>query len=300
MKSDTLYLIGNGFDLWHGIPSSLAKFKQYVRLVDPDIYREVEEYLPTREDWSDLELALADIDVNVIIDNLGHFMSSYGADDWSDSGHHDFQYEVQNVVNRLSIELRKRFTEWVRKLPIPSPETTRKRLANLDAGAVFFSFNYTSTLEKLYGVDSARILFIHGRADLENDQLVLGHGWEPQNRKSLNDYPGIEEIDSRLFEANDILDDYFSATYKPSKELITENRAFFNNLTNTKQVIVLGHSLSPVDSAYFSALLEQHSIAKAQWQVACRSPEEWVVKRTQLTSLGIDPAKAIPIFWDKL
>lgn len=30
MNSRTLYVIGNGFDLWHGIPSSLAQFKQYV------------------------------------------------------------------------------------------------------------------------------------------------------------------------------------------------------------------------------------------------------------------------------
>ena len=136
MKPHKLYVIGNGFDLWHGIPSSLAQFKQYIQGADRDVYREVEEYLPTREDWSDLERALADMDVDALISSVGHFMGSYGAEDWSDSGHHDFQYEVQNVVERLSSGLRLRFAEWIRKLPIPSPTTARKRLVTLDTDAV--------------------------------------------------------------------------------------------------------------------------------------------------------------------
>lgn len=187
MKPQKLYVIGNGFDLWHGIPSSLARFKQYVKATDRDVYREVEDYLPTQEDWSDLERALADMDVDALIDNLGHFMGSYGAKDWSDAGHHDFQYEVQNAVELLSTGLRLRFSEWIRKLPIPSPATAQKRLATLDTDAVFFTFNYTSTLGSLYGVPPERILFIHGCADLADDDLVLGHAWHPQSRKSLND-----------------------------------------------------------------------------------------------------------------
>ncbi len=300
MKSRTLYVVGNGFDLWHGIPSSLAQFKQYVQAIDRDIYREIEEYLPTKEDWSDLELALANMDVDALIDNLGHFMGSYGAEDWSDAGHHDFQYEVQNVVERLSSGMRMRFAEWIRKLPIPSPATTSKRIAALDAGALFFSFNYTSTLSTLYGVHSDRILFIHGCAARAGDELVLGHAWHPQTRRSLNDRPDIEEIDTRLMEANDIIDDYFSATFKRSTELITQHREFFDALTSVEQVIVLGHSLSTVDAAYFTALIEQRSVAEAKWLVACRFREEWPEKRVLLAQLGINPAVAAPLLWDAL
>ena len=300
MKSRTLYVVGNGFDLWHGIPSSLAQFKQYVQAIDRDIYHEIEEYLPTREDWSDLELALADMDAEALIDNLGHFMGSYGAEDWSDAGHHDFQFAVQNVVERLSSGMRMRFAEWIRKLPIPSSATTSKRITALDAGALFFSFNYTSTLSTLYGVHPDRILFIHGCAARAGDELVLGHAWHPQTRRSLNDRPDIEEIDPRLMEANDIIDDYFSVTFKPSTELITQHREFFDALTSVEQVIVLGHSLSRVDAAYFTALIEQRSVAEARWQVACRSREEWPEKRVLLAQLGIDPAVAAPVLWDAL
>lgn len=299
MKPRKLYVIGNGFDLWHGIPSSLAQFKQYVQAVDRDVFREVQDYLPTQEDWSDLEHALADLDVDTLIDNLGHFMGSYGSEDWSDAGHHDFQYEVQNAVERLSTGLRQRFAEWIRTLPIPGP-TTPRRLTTLDTDAAFFNFNYTSTLGTLYGVSAKQILFIHGCADLAGDDLVLGHAWHPQTRKSLNDRPDIEEIDSRLAEANITIDDYFSATFKRSADLIKQNQRFFDVLTDIEFVTVLGHSLSEVDAAYFGALLEQRSVATATWQIACRSLNDWIGKQPLLLKLGIPAGNAVPVSWDAL
>ncbi len=300
MKSGTLYVIGNGFDRWHGIPSGPADFKQYVSSTDRSVYREIENYLPMDDEWNDLETALADMDADALIENLGHFMASYGAEDWSDSGHFDFQYEVQNVVERLSDGLRQRFAEWVRKLPIPGRATAQNMLAKLNRDAVFLSFNYTCTLSKLYGVSQENILFIHGCANKADDKLVLGHAWNPLTRKSLNDRYDISEIDTRLMEANNIIDGYFSATFKRSAELIAHHREFFDALTDIEQVVVLGHSLSDVDAEYFEALLEQRSVADAQWQVACRSAEEWPEKHERLIQLGIDPARASLVHWNAL
>ena len=64
MRPTKLYVIGNGFDLWHGIPSSYAQFKEYVRRYDRDLFDAVDSYLPADEDWSDIESALADVDVD--------------------------------------------------------------------------------------------------------------------------------------------------------------------------------------------------------------------------------------------
>lgn len=130
--------------------------------------------------------------------------------------------------------------------------------------------------------------------------LYWGHAWHPQTRKSLNDRPDIEDIDTRLMEANGIIDDYFSATFKRSADLIAQHRGFFDALTDIEQVIVLGHSLSDVDAAYFMALLEQRCVAEAAWLIACRSPAEWPDKQTLLTRLGLDSNKAFPVVWDNL
>ncbi|MCA1325146.1 bacteriophage abortive infection AbiH family protein [Herbaspirillum sp. alder98] len=294
-----LYVIGNGFDLWHGIPSSLRDFKTNVLNTDSDIHRDVEEYLPAGEDWCDLECSLAELDADMLSNNLGHFMSAYGDADWSDSGHHDFQYEVEQVVERLSARLRKLFGTWIRSLQIPTAISAVRRLS-LDPQAQYLTFNYTSTLHKVYGIAQRQVLHIHGCADDPDQNLVLGHAWAPESRRSLNDREDIEELDSRLAEANNIIDDYFSATFKPSKELIAQNRLFFDMLTNTERVLVLGHSLSTVDEVYFRALLRQPSVAASQWVVACRRIEEWPEKEARLIDMGLRRGGAVPISWDAL
>lgn len=300
MAPTTLYIIGNGFDLRHGIPSSLGDFKEYVQDTDNDVYREVEEYLPAGENWNGLELALAELDADMLIDNLGHFMASYGDEDWGDSGHHDFQYEVEKVVDRLSKELQAHFADWVRALPIPTRDTAPRRLSKLDRQALFLSFNYTSTLNIVYGVAPQQVLFIHGCATQPDDALILGHAWSPSTRRSLNDRPDIEEVDTRLIEANDIIDDYFSATFKHSAELIAQNASFFASLASVEQVVVLGHSLSSVDAMYFQALLAQPRVAQARWIIAVRDLDEWPGKQLLLAALGLPPDGAVPVLWQEL
>lgn len=297
MENRKLYVIGNGFDLCHGIPCHYWQFKEFVQEHDPNLLRAVEDYLPAEADWSDLESSLAEIDIDSMIDDLEHFMMSYGADDWSDSGHHDFQYEIGRIIEELSTDLRRQFGQWIRQLPIPTPTTAPLRLQTIDPTAFFLSFNYTSTLRELYCVPDAHVLHIHGRADLPDSDLILGHAWNPQERRSLNDRPDIEDLDTRLVEAHSILDRYFSKTFKPSGLLIQEHRPFFEGLTDVEEVCVLGHSLSKVDEPYFHALLAIPSIASARWQVACFTEDDEREKPARLRELGLEASRIVTCSW---
>jgi hypothetical protein len=299
-KLKKLYVIGNGFDLWHGIPSSYREFKSFVKEHDRDLFDAVETYLGAEEDWSDLESALASINMDSVIEDLDHFMVSYAADDWSDAYHHDFQYEVERVVERLSATLRIHFGKWIRQLAIPNRFSAGKRLQSIDANGLFLTFNYTATLRERYGVPDTHVLHIHGCADLEDSALILGHAWNPQTRKSLNDREDIEEIDTRLMEANRILDDYFSATFKPSEQLIQRNRPFFDRLLDIQEVCVLGHSLSDVDAPYFKALLAVPGVSSARWSIACRSDSDQSDKQERLQALGVDASRFVPTSWDDM
>ena len=119
--SATLYIIGNGFDRHHDIPSDYRDFGGYLAAVDCDTYREVEAYFSVDDEfWWQFEQQLAHFDTDAAIDYASQFLMSYGADDWSDSGHHDYQYELERVVKAVSSTLQERFSQWVRQLPIPS------------------------------------------------------------------------------------------------------------------------------------------------------------------------------------
>lgn len=294
----TLYIIGNGFDLWHRIPSSYAYFKEYVALHDRDLFDAVENYLwAAGENWSDLEASLAELDVDAIIDDRSQFLVSYGAEEWSDAYHHDFQYEIEQVVKRLSIQLRAHFGHWIRELSIPTSATTRLR--TIDTEAVFLNFNYTSTL-RLYGVPDSHILHIHGSADRQEADLILGHAWNPTQRSSLNASADPEDSDTRLWQAHEILDGFFSSTFKPSRRLIEQHRSFFDGLTSIETVYVLGHSISDVDRPYFEALLAQPNMGTAHWLVAGRSTEEAAELSSRLTSIGVAARHCSHVLWSDL
>jgi len=295
-----LYVIGNGFDLWHEIPSNFWQFKQFVGEHDSDLLEAIDNYVPVNQDWSELESALAAIDADSIIDDLGHLMASYSSDDWSDSGHHDFQYEVTQLVQRLSKGLRHRFGQWIRQLPIPELGSACRRLRTIDPTARFLTFNYTRTLGEMYGVPASLILHIHGRAEDPDSNLILGHAWNPLERRSLNDRPDIEEIDTRLMEVHGILDGYFSATFKPSARLILEHREFFAGLAGVEDVCILGHSLSSVDEPYFKALLAIPGLSTARWQVACRDNGAPSAVRNRLVELGVDERNVNTSLWSAL
>lgn len=300
MAIPRLYIIGNGFDLHHEIPSAYGKFKSFVRDVDSHVFRTVEEYLPAGQEWADLESALACIDVDYLISELEQFMPGYGADDWSDAGHHDFPYQVGRVAEGLSTELRSRLGQWIRHLPIPSAETAPRRLRSIEPTAPFLNFNYTSTLRIVYGVPDANVLHIHGRADLPDSELVLGHGRNPVERRSLNDRPDIEDLDTRLVEGHDILDHYFAETFKPTARLIEQNHSFFDRLLGVEEVCILGHSIQVVDWPYYRRLLAIPSMKSARWLVACIKEEGWEGKISRLEELGVTSKNIATCSWSEL
>lgn len=289
----TLYILGNGFDLWHGIPSKYSDFRTYVEANDSDLFREMENYIPIDDWWSNLEASLADIDVDHLVESNQIYLSSYGSDDWSDSAHHDFQYEVQKTVKRLSMGLTERIAQWIRSVDVK--RAGPRRLHKIDVNATFLTFNYTDTLSVLYNVPDLNVLHIHGRADKLNEDLVLGHAWNPVSRPSLNEIPDIEDLDTRLYEANEIIDGYFSSTFKPTDEIIKMNESFFKNI-NVQKIYVLGHSLSDVDAGYFQALLANHSCRAAEWNVACLEGEA-DAKEESLVQLGVSRDKVVLAPW---
>jgi Bacteriophage abortive infection AbiH len=300
MGDRRLYVIGNGFDLHHGIPSKYGDFREFIEERDSDLLRAVDEYLPAGDDWSRLEQALAEIDVDHVVEDLEQFAPSYGAEDWSDSGHHDFQYEVRRLVECLSIELRQQFGQWIRKVPIPTPATTPCRLQTLDPTAFFLTFNYTPTLQDLYGVPDARILHIHGSANLPDSDLVLGHAWNPQQRPSLNDRSDIAEMDPRLLEVNAIIDSYFSDTFKPSARLVEEHRPFFEQLKDVEQIEVLGHSVSAADQPYYRALLALSGLAAARWRVTRFPESDFQTLPARLLKLGVETSHITTCSWSEV
>lgn len=283
-----LIIVGNGFDICHNIPSRYSDFRIFLEKVDGELCETLEEYFDYEGLWADFEQALADFDADMLAENAENFLVSYGADDWSDAYHHDYQFEVSNVVTAVSGTLKARFTEWILQLPIPAASgSNRQALTCIDTGAIYLSFNYTRTLQKTYGVPDQNVLHIHNSAKDQQSTLILGHGWQCVDRSANMSQEQLEGQDVRIQEGDRIIDEYFKSTYKPTKDIIQANRSFFDSLKSIEEVYVLGHSMSAVDLPYFKELANSINKDVVKWTVSYYGDAELAKHTLTLNGLGI-------------
>lgn len=261
-----LYIIGNGFDLHHEIASSYKEFGEYLKNKDSTVYRYVEEYFDLDGSfWFEFEERLASFDQDALIDNASMFLASYGSDDWSDSHHHAFQLEIDMVVKAISSQMKKNFVDWVQQLKIPAKTMFP---VDIDSAAKFLNFNYTSTLQKIYKVPERNILHIHGNVLNSPDEIVLGHGWEQENFDKDMSQDELEDMDVRVYEGLELIDDYFKDTFKPVDKIIGQNQSFFSSLSHVDEILIMGHSLSEVDNTYFYEIIKNIDKKKVRWKIS--------------------------------
>jgi hypothetical protein len=197
MCNKQLYIIGNGFDIYHGVKSRPSHFKDYVEKNEKTLFEALEEYFNTAELWSDFEETLANIDAEKIVDDASKFLVSYGAEDWSDAYHHDYQYEIQKSINVVTITLKEHFSNWILSLDIPNIVKLK-----IPPSSIYLTFNYTDTLERNYKIPSSKIIYIHNKAFDEMSTLILGHSRKPIPDNSLNNNVDYQDQDVRVAEGN--------------------------------------------------------------------------------------------------
>ncbi|MGN7986043.1 bacteriophage abortive infection AbiH family protein [Pedobacter sp. 22226] len=290
MHSKILYIIGNGFDLHHGIPSSYWHFRNYVNANNKELFHALEKYFDPEQLWSDFESALADLDTDHILEEGRNYYVDYGAEDWSDAYHHDYQYEIGERIKLVTTELKKNFTEWILSLDIPGQ---MEDMLKINREAIFLNFNYTPTLSRLYKVDKSNTTYIHNEAQSEDSDLLLGHGINPGPLPERGD----EGEDIRITEGQEIIDGYFLASYKPVEKIIAEKQDFFDLLTGVAEVNIYGHSMSQVDIPYFAEIIKRLDLVRVKWRVSYYNEGEDAEKLAALLELGV-PEENITV--DKL
>lgn len=283
MNSETLYIIGNGFDLHHGLQSRYKDFKDYIQ--DKPLLENLNKYFEKDELWSDFEETLAHLNTELIVEECLNYLQSYITEQWSDAFHHDYQYEMKKRIDIVTDDLKKSFTNWILQLTFPDDALDKR--VEIKSDSKFLCFNYTNTLERLYKIPSSNILYIHNKAENEHSILILGHSRDPNKNKKFNE-PYDEEGDPRVAEGNHILDRYFEETYKSTAKIILQNTSFFSALTTLNEIYVFGHSLSPVDLPYFEEIIGYINKATTKWKISIHSEEQIKHHKETMESLGIN------------
>lgn len=265
MMDKTLYIIGNGFDLAHGMATRYGDFKRW--LIENgriDVIHELQSAFPVQKDneyllWSDFEKALGLYDLDKVInwswDDLYLTEFSIGGQVF---GAPDFFLNTQ-----LPDILNEAFTKWCHCIPL----ATTPNVFYLEKDAYYLTFNYTDTLEVLYGIPQNQILHIHGQAS-RNDKLIVGHNRliNPGDYWDYNlDMRENNERMQRLTDMNDLR--------KPYYEILEHNNLFFMDLNHVRDIHIIGHSCAEVDYPYFQKIKESVNFG-AIWHFTPYSDED--------------------------
>lgn len=158
-----LYILGNGFDLYHGLPTRYEDYKQFLLDKHPwtqSGYANFEYLDISNEDerWSNVEKALR-IDYSSLI-------SDFTEEGFSDlpsncQGRNDVLADMDEATRFIYEFTGEAYAEWISSVDIYAA-SQKLRFGRND---YFITFNYTSTLESVYSIDSNNILHVHGNID---------------------------------------------------------------------------------------------------------------------------------------
>ncbi|MFA7347662.1 MAG: bacteriophage abortive infection AbiH family protein [Desulfurivibrionaceae bacterium] len=272
----TLHIVGNGFDLWHGLLTSYDRFYEFAK----DTLDELESFycIDTTPDgpWTDFENSLGRFDWRLFYDAHDH--TDIAADNFRPSEAFCLEDDLTEQADAHVDAIKERFHAWIDAIDV-SLASKKMSFAETD---LFLTFNYTSTLQLVYGIDNGNIVHIHGRSDAY-DELVFGHG------ATMREEPELDEngdSNRTMFSDAEGAAKYpFYALQKPVSEIVAKNSNFFHSLGSVSTIRVIGHSLNDIDLPYFDEVAKNAKGAK--WVVCCRRPEDEDYYTQQLLKCGV-------------
>ena len=268
MDENQLIIVGNGFDVNHGIPSSYAHFITWLGNNDKELFDFLERYIDVDADWwNDFERSLSEIDVPKLIRETP--LKNRPIDPTiPPSFSHPASWRLDSVREVLSLK----FTEWVKTLDAVKLE----KQIELPEACLYISFNYTDTLERVYGIEEYRIVYIHGKAS-RGDELIYGHG--------KNQFVLENEV-MKKYNLHRSDDFFIAGSYGNSESELTSHVSYWQKyiqlgsyydvlrpaVMGANKVCVYGLSFSEVDYPYLQWISEKNR--NLRWQVSWHTEKD--------------------------
>lgn len=270
-----LFIIGNGFDLAHGMKTHYSDFRDYLvknydikdDLIEgiwadipqsyqlPDGGEEYDDQVAGSaiirildntegEQWKDVESSLGVLDYSEFLDNYDIDFGDNENDFDDDNNNFDEFYRNEDNARDLCGALQLvygYFQGWVRTIKISRKIIPYFQDLISPENDLFLNFNYTKTLEKLYNAQN--VCHIHGTQD---EDIYFGHG---------NDEDRTEYFQSNWIGADWELNNLQRELRKNTGEAYRKNIPFFKKIEETAnegnfEIYSFGFSFSEVDTIY--------------------------------------------------
>jgi len=294
-----LFIVGNGFDQAHKLPTSYQNFHNFLQNEYPDAEEEnalvpscsighhgdaihddneVVGYLMnlfSRTEgpyWSDLERTLGQLDFD---DDFRYLPEVHDRDGDRNLFHESYNNEDQASTLAGCVPMISRFfADWFKTIEISSAKINPKFRSLIAPDTDhFLTFNYTRTLETLYGAKN--VCHIHG---VKGQPLIFGHG---------AGYLFDEDHWSAYIGCEDDLEKIQSALRKDTAKAINLHQAFFRNLhTGVTDIYSCGFSFGEVDCVYLKEIFKNMDTKSVVWYLHNYDSKKHDKQRKTLIEFG--------------
>lgn len=259
-----LYIIGNGFDIHHGLKTQYRDYKKYLKQKDSQLVEDFDEFLDCynirKEDiqnWSDLEVYTQNIYCVDLYQILDRSIDCSETDMDRASYWHNIQFNSEDYSKWIT-DIGFNVKEWIQQIEYAS--ITKDSELPIDTTATYINFNYTETLQSLYGIPDNNVFHIHGKA---TNEIVFGNNYFPDDKiknSIIKTDSNNEDSDWRIDEAVNILNSRLKESkiyYKKSDEIILKNRRFFESIVECQELVIMGFSFGSEDLCYIHKIIEK-------------------------------------------
>lgn len=270
-----LYIIGNGFDIWHDLPTRYEHFYQYAN----DTMDNVERYFDPgdiNKPWHDFENSLGTYSWKELFEQYDY--TDISSDDFRVSETYGLHDELAERADELHNSITQCFVEWVENINVSD---AHKKFV-FKSQSRFITFNYTQVLQIVYGIDDAQIFHIHGKADCGD--IIFGHGLELENEP---EFDSNGDSNRTMFtDAENAAKYPLYAFKKPTKKIISDNKRYLDSLLGLNQIEVIGHSMADVDIPYIDEIAKRN--IGITWVVYFYQESDREKFRRQLHKCGVE------------
>lgn len=267
-----LYIIGNGFDKHHDIPSGYQDYRRWLEDKEFwDLFETIDGLFGYTDDdwWSHFEENLASVEtLKIASEEAFQNYPDFGSDSFRDRDWYDAELSVERKMKDAYNDIVHSFNKWVLQLP----SGNSAKIIKIEKDSIFLTFNYSPTLENLYGIRPHKILHIHGKAGTD-EELILGHGLTYSDiEKRMGER--VDEGDYVLQRAKEAAVFSVASHRKKVGQILEDHNQWFDNLKHITHIHILGHSLGDVDLPYFYKIFESCDRNRIFVEYSCRNKME--------------------------
>lgn len=277
-----LFIIGNGFDGAHKLRTSYNHFREYLLSNNPEInmdeliipeeiddhkggitYNQTEvlsmlfylinEAEGDTEEWNSIESSLGNLNFSEAFDWLDDIRDKDGDINYFHTASRNNEIASKLVIPTKTIQ--QLFRDWVNTINVDLAKPKKDFQELVDTQDYFLTFNYTDTLQDIYGIEENNIRHIHGR---QFSEIFFGHGnTNDRTEEYMRDYIGSED---GLSEINRQL-------RKKVEKALENNLDFFDELqgASIEKIYSYGFSFSKVDTIYLKEICNRFNTESMTW-----------------------------------